>query len=92
MKATLSQCVWAAERKKDSKMQTLFHRLRARRRHGHRGGGGLDAHRRLQHDRHRHVFPRTSVPIIPSVAPSPLRLVAKLQGLGYEVEIKLRAV
>ena len=31
LKATLIQCAWAAARKKDSYLQALFHRLRARR-------------------------------------------------------------
>jgi transposase len=92
LKATLIQCAWAAARKKGSYLQALFHRLRARR--GAKKAIGAVAASMLTAAYHMIAtgtfyqdlgsdhFERRS-------KPSQIkRLVAKLQGLGCEVEIK----
>ena len=92
LKATLIQCAWAAARKKDSYLQALFHRLRARR--GAKKAIGAVAASMLTAAYHMIAngtfyqelgadhFQRRSKPA------QIKHLVAKLQGLGYEVEIK----
>ena len=92
LKVTLIQCAWAAARKKDSYLQALFHRVRARR--GAKKAIGavaasmltaayhMIANGTFYHDLGSDHFQRRSKP------DQIKHLVAKLQGLGYEVEIK----
>lgn len=95
LKTTLIQCAWAAARKKGSYLQALFHRLRARR--GAKKAIGAVAASMLTAAYHMIAngtfyqdlgadhFERNSKPA------QTKRLVAKLQSLGYEVQIKLLA-
>ena len=92
LKTTLIQCAWAATRKKGSYLQAQFHRLRARR--GAKKAIGAVAASILTAAYHKIAngtfyqdlgadhFERRSKPT------QIKRLVAKLQSLGYEVEIK----
>ena len=92
LKTTLIQCAWAGARKKGSYLQAQFHRLRARR--GAKKAIGAVAASILTAAYHMiatgtfyqdlgadHFERRTKPTQIK-------RLVAKLQSLGYEVEIK----
>jgi transposase len=92
LKTTLIQCAWAAARKKGSYLQAQFHRLRARR--GAKKAAGAVAASILTAAYHMiangtfyqdlgasHFERRTK--------PSQVkRLIAKLQNLGYEVDVK----
>lgn len=92
LKTTLIQCAWAAARKKDSYLQAQFHRLRARR--GAKKAVGAVAASMLTAAYHMIAngafyqdlgadhFDRRTKPA------QMKRLVAKLQSLGYDVEIK----
>jgi transposase len=92
LKTTLIQCAWAATRKKGSYLQAKFHRLRARR--GAKKAVGavaasiltaayhMIADGTFYQDLGAEHFDRRSKPT------QIKRLVAKLQSLGYEVEIK----
>jgi transposase len=92
LKTALIQCAWAAARKKGSYLQALFHRLRARR--GAKKAIGAVAASMLTAAYHMiatgtfycdlgacHFEQRTKPGQIE-------RLVAKLQNLGYDVQIK----
>jgi transposase len=92
LKTTLIQCAWAAARKKGSYLQAQFYRLRARR--GAKKAVGAVAASILTAAYHMiangtfyddlgsdHFERRTKTT-------HAKRLVAKLQSLGYEVEIK----
>jgi transposase len=92
LKTTLIQCAWAAARKKGSYLQAQFHRLRARR--GAKKAIGAVAASMLTAAYHMiangtfyqdlgadHFEKRAKPTQIK-------RLIAKLQNLGYEVEIK----
>jgi len=96
LKTTLVQCAWAAARKKASYLQVQFHRLRARR-GAKKAIGALaasiltivyphaDQRRILSRPRYRALGPdhfdrRTK-------ARQTLRLVTRLQNLGYAVQI-----
>ena len=92
LKTTLIQCAWAATRKKGSYLQAQFHRLRARR--GAKKAVGavaasiltaayhMIANGTFYQDLGADHFERRSK------STQIKRLVAKLQSLGYEVEIK----
>src|SRR5258705_2481362 len=92
LKTTLIQCAWAAARKKGSYLQAQFHRLRSRR--GAKKAIGAVAASMLTAAYHMIAngtfyqdlgadhFERRAKPT------QMKRLVAKLQSLGYEVEIK----
>ena len=92
LKTTLIQCAWAAARKKGSYLEAQFHRLRARR--GAKKAIGAVAASMLTAAYHMittgafyrdlgadHFDRRTKPGQIK-------RLIAKLQNLGYEVEVK----
>ena len=95
LKTTLIQCAWAAARKKGSYLQAQYHRLRARR--GAKKAVGavaasiltaayhMIANGTFYQDLGADHFERRTKPT------QIKRLVAKLQSLGYEVEIKPRA-
>jgi transposase len=95
LKTTLIQCAWAAARKKGSYLQAQFHRLRARR--GAKKAVGAVAASMLAAAYHMIAngtfyqdlgadhFERRAKPT------QAKRLVAKLQSLGYDVEIKILA-
>ena len=92
LKTTLIQCAWAAARKKGSYLQAQFHRLRARR--GAKKAVGavaasiltaayhMIANGTFYQDLGADHFERRTKPSHVK------RLVAKLQNLGYEVELK----
>jgi len=92
LKTTLIQCAWAGARKKGSYLQAQFHRLRARR--GAKKAIGAVAASMLTAAYHMIAngtfyqdlgadhFERRAKPT------QMKRLVAKLQSLGYEVEVK----
>ena len=92
LKTTLIQCAWAAARKKGSYLQAQYHRLRARR--GAKKAVGavaasiltaayhMIANGTFYQDLGADHFERRTKPT------QIKRLVAKLQSLGYEVEIK----
>lgn len=92
LKTTLIQCAWAGARKKGSNLQAQFHRLRARR--GAKKAIGAVAASMLTAAYHMIAngtfyqdlgadhFERRTKPT------QMKRLVAKLQSLGYDVEIK----
>lgn len=92
LKTTLIQCAWAAARKKGSYLQAQFHRLRARR--GAKKAVGavaasiltaayhMIANGTFHQDLGADHFERRTKPSHVK------RLIAKLQNLGYEVEIK----
>ena len=92
LKTTLIQCAWAAARKKGSYLEAQFHRLRARR--GAKKAAGAVAASILTAAYHMIAngvfyqdlgaghFERRAKPN------QIQRLVAKIQGLGYDVEIK----
>lgn len=92
LKTTLIQCAWAAARKKGSYLQAQFYRLRARR--GAKKAVGavaasiltaayhMIANGTFYQDLGADHFERRTKPSHVK------RLVAKLQNLGYEVEIK----
>ena len=92
LKTTLIQCAWAGARKKGSYLQAQFHRLRARR--GAKKAVGavaasiltaayhMIANGTLYQDLGANHFERRSKPA------QMKRLVAKLQSLGYDVEVK----
>jgi len=92
LKTTLIQCAWAAARKKGSYLQAQFHRLRARR--GAKKAVGAVAASILTAAYHMIAngafykdlgaghFERRAKPT------QIKRLVAKIQSLGYQVEIK----
>jgi transposase len=92
LKTTLIQCAWAGARKKGSYLQAQFHRLRARR--GAKKAVGavaasiltaayhMIANGTFYQDLGANHFERRSKPA------QMKRLVAKLQSLGYDVEIK----
>ena len=92
LKTTLIQCAWAGARKKGSYLQAQYHRLRARR--GAKKAVGavaasiltaayhMIANGTFYQDLGAGHFERRAKPI------QIKRLVAKLQNLGYEVEIK----
>jgi len=91
LKTTLVQCAWAAARKKSSYLQAQFHRLRARR-GAKKAIGALAASiltaiyhmlsdGTLYHDLGPDHFDRTAK------ASQTKRLVARLQNLGYAVQI-----
>lgn len=92
LKTALIQCAWAAARKKGSYLQAQFHRLRARR--GAKKAVGavaasiltaayhMIANGTFYQDLGADHFERRTKPSHVK------RLVAKLQNLGYEVEIK----
>lgn len=92
LKTTLIQCAWAAARKKGSYLQAQFHRLRARR--GAKKAIGAVAASMLTSAYHMIAngtfyqdlgadhFERRAKPT------QIKRLIAKLQNLGYDVEIK----
>jgi transposase len=95
LKTTLIQCAWAGARKKGSYLQAQFHRLRARR--GAKKAVGavaasiltaayhMIANGTFYQDLGADHFERRTKPT------QIKRLVAKLQSLGYEVEIKPHA-
>ena len=95
LKTTLIQCAWAGARKKGSYLQAQFHRLRARR--GAKKAIGavaasiltaayhMIANGTFYQDLGADHFERRAKPA------QIKRLVAKLQSLGYEVEIKPQA-
>lgn len=92
LKTTLIQCAWAAARKKGSYLQAQFHRLRARR--GAKKAIGavaasiltaayhMIANGTFYQDIGADHFERRAKPAQIN------RLVARLQSLGYEVEVK----
>ena len=92
LKTTLIQCAWAGARKKGSYLQAQYHRLRARR--GAKKAVGavaasiltaayhMIANGTFYQDLGADHFERRAKPT------QIKRLVAKLQSLGYEVEIK----
>src|SRR5208282_3928592 len=92
LKTTLIQCAWAAARKKGSYLKAQFHRLRARR--GAKKAVGavaasiltaayhMIANGAFYEDLGADHFERRAKPN------QIQRLVAKIQGLGYDVEIK----
>ena len=92
LKTTLIQCAWAGARKKDSYLRAQFHRLRARR--GAKKAIGavaasmltaayhMIANGTFYHDLGADHFERRDKPT------QMKRLLAKLQSLGYEVEVK----
>jgi transposase len=92
LKTTLIQCAWAGARKKGSYLQAQFHRLRARR--GAKKAIGavaasiltaayhMIANGTFYQDLGADHFERRAKPT------QMKRLVAKLQSLGYDVEIK----
>ena len=95
LKTTLIQCAWAGARKKGSYLQAQYHRLRARR--GAKKAIGAVAASMLTsiwHMIRNGTFYQDlgADHLQRSAKPSQIkRLVAKLQGLGYEVEIKPQA-
>jgi len=91
LKTTLVQCAWAASRKKASYLQAQFHRLRARR-GAKKAIGALAAsilttvyHMLISGELYHHLgpdhFDRRAK------ARQTSRLVARLQNLGYDVQI-----
>jgi transposase len=95
LKTTLIQCAWAAIKKKGSYLNALFHRLRARR--GAKKAIGAVAASMLTaiwHMVRNGTFYNDLGPDHLQHRAKPIqakRLVAKLIGLGYDVEIKPQA-
>ncbi len=91
LKTTLVQCAWAASRKKASYLQAQFHRLRARR-GGKKAIGALAAsiltlvyHMLISGEFYRDLGPDYFD--LRAKAARTRRLVARLQNLGYAVQL-----